>query len=192
MGMKQILVMMVAVVLVGCGEDTRKAVPIPPASKNIIADNIVDKAIRKELGKPISGLTNADLEKVTYLDLSNTKITEEGLKELAKLQNLTKIALRRTKITDEGLKEVAKLQNLIELDLQITKITDAGLKEVAKLQNLKQLSLVETQISDAGLKEVAKLQKLERLNLYPNAWAKDNAGVAELKRALPNCEIEGP
>ena len=162
--MKQILVMMA--VLVGCVEDTRKAVPIPPASKNIIADNIVDKAIRKELGKPISGLTNADLAKVTYLDLSNTKITEEGLKELAKLQNLTKIALRRTKITDEGLKEVAKLQNLIELDLQMTKITDAGLKEVAKLQKLKFIILSGTEITKSS--------------------------AAELKKALPNCRIDGP
>ena len=93
--MKQILVMIITVVavlvLVGCSEDTRKSTPAPSASKNIIADNIVDKAIRKELGKPISALTEADLEKVTYLDLSNTKITEEGLKELAKLQNLSLI-----------------------------------------------------------------------------------------------------
>ena len=85
--MKQILVMIITVVavlvLVGCSEDTRKSAPAPSESKNIIADNIVDKAIRKELGKPISVLTNADLEKVTFLNLHRTQITDEGLKEVA-------------------------------------------------------------------------------------------------------------
>ena len=56
MGMKQILVMMAAVVLVGCGEDTRKAAPKKaPSAEEIavsIADPIVEKAIRKSLKKP--------------------------------------------------------------------------------------------------------------------------------------------
>ena len=47
-----------------------------------------------------------------------------------------------------------------------TLITDVGLKEVTKLQNLRSLSLRDTQITDAG--------------------------VAELKKALPKCEISGP
>ena len=158
MGMKQILVMMAAVVLVGCGEDTRKATPdsAPPASKNIITDNIVDKAVRKELGKPISGLTNADLAKVTCLDLSYTKITDAGLKEVVKLQQLEWLSLWKTQITDAGLKDVAKLQELEILFLTDTQITDAGLKDVAKLQKLEWLELPTTQITDAGLKEVAK------------------------------------
>ena len=107
--MKQILVMMVAV-LVGCSNDARKATPdsAPPASKNIIADNIVDKAIRKELGKPISALTEADLEKVTSLDLEYTQITDAGLKEVAKLQQLTLLDLGFTKITKEGVTELKK------------------------------------------------------------------------------------
>jgi len=37
---------------------------------------------------------------------------------------------------------------------------------------------------------VAKLQKLERLYLQDTQVTK--AGVAELKKALPNCEIVGP
>ena len=71
MGMKQILVMMAAVVL-GCGEDTRKAAPKKaPSAEEIavsIADPIVEKAIRKSLKKPEGELTEADLEKVTTLD----------------------------------------------------------------------------------------------------------------------------
>jgi len=37
---------------------------------------------------------------------------------------------------------------------------------------------------------VAKLQKLESLNLWSTKITK--AGVAEFKKALPNCRIYGP
>ena len=46
----------------------------------------------------------------------------------------------RTHITDEGLKEVAKLQNLKLLFLSRTHITDAGLKELAKFGSILYLS----------------------------------------------------
>ena len=190
MGMKQILVVMAAVVLVGCSLATRKAAPVPPASKNIIADNIVDKAIRKELGKPISELTNADLEKVTFLNLHRTHITDVSLKDVAKVQGLKELWLAFTQITDAGLKHVAKLQKLEVLYLGHTQITDDGLKKLVKFQKLEKLSLINTQITDAGLKEVAKLKNLEKLHLKNTRVTK--SGVAELKKALPNCYIEGP
>jgi internalin A len=184
--MKQILVMMAAVVLVaGCG--TTKVDPNAPAN---ITDPIVEERVRRVLKKPTGKLTNADLAKVTRLTyLYRTRITDEGLKEVAKLQNLTELDLWDTKITDAGLKDVAKLQKLAYLNLGYTQITAEGLKEVAKLQELTRLELAGTQITDAGLNEIAKLQKLKRLELYDTKITK--TGVAELKKALPNCRISG-
>ena len=182
MGMKQTLVMMVAVMLVGC--ETTKVDPKAPAN---IADPIFEERVRKSLKKPEGDLTEADLEKVTLLFLTGPKITDAGLRELAKLQNLTHLNLESTKITDAGLKEVAKLQNLTWLGLDATKVTDAGLKELAKLQKLRWLGLRHTQITDQGLKEVAKLQNLIFLSLNGTKVTKE--GAAELKKALPNCKI---
>jgi len=172
--MKQVLLMIAVVVLVGCGkkDDGNTGVvnpnkPSPKAtSEKLITDPIVEKAIRSEfcLNKPTGELTKADLDKVTVLGLDNTKITDAGLKDIAKLQNLTNLSLYATQITDAGLKGVAKLQKLILLNLDDTKITDAGLKEVAKLQKLGWLSLCNTEITDAG--------------------------VAELRKALPKCELD--
>ncbi len=165
MGMKQILVMMAAVVLVGCSNDTRKAAP-DPADEKLITDPIVEKAVRKKLEKPTGELNGADFEKVTDLKLDRTQITDSGLKELTNMRNLTEIGLQDTKITDSGLKELTKLQKLTTLGLSDTKITDEGLKEVAKLQELALLTLRGPQVTKAG--------------------------VAELKKALPNCRIYGP
>ena len=146
MGMKQILVMMAAVVLVGCSKDTpetsqaaeaepqiaSKPTPVSPADEKLIADPIVEKAVRKSLKKPEGELTEADLAKVTYLDLTDTKITAAGLKEVAKLQKLEELYLNDTNITDVGLKEVAKLQQLAIIDLDFTKVTKTGVAELRK------------------------------------------------------------
>ena len=99
MGMKQILVMMAVVVLVG-----QSVV----ADDKLIADPIVEKAIRGELKKPEGELTEADLAKVTRLDFNDTQITDVGLKEAAKLQELTSLVLNDTHITDAGVAELKK------------------------------------------------------------------------------------
>ena len=94
-------------------------------------DPIIEEAIRKELKKPEGKLTKTYLEKVTRLILNGTK-----------------------KVTDAGLKGVAKLKQLKGLYLEGTEITDAGLKEVAKLKQLKVLGLLNTRITDVGLNEL--------------------------------------
>ena len=138
------------------------------------ADPVVEKEIRdylkdysKRHGVPRSErLLERDLQNVKMLNLSGTQITDEGLKEVAKLQNLGSLYLRDTQITGASLKELTKLQKFYSLGLTATQITDAGLVEVAKLQNLISLYLVKsTQFTDAGLVEVAKLQKLTSLGL---------------------------
>ena len=65
--------------------------------------------------------------------MNNSKVTDAGLKEVAKLKKLERLYLRDTQITDAGLKEVAKLNQLSYLDLQAClKITDAGLAKLQK------------------------------------------------------------
>ena len=212
--------------------------PVPPEDEKLIADPIIEKAIRNRLKKPDGQLTEEDFLKVTFLhlgftditdaslkettklknleelSLGSTKITDAGLKEVAKLQKLETLLLTHTKITDVGLKNVAILKNLTWLDLSSTQITDTGLKEVAKLKTLESVHLKGTRITDEGLKEVAKLEKLEWLVLHSTNITNESlmeaaklknlkvlnlyrtkvteAGVAEFKKALPNCEIIGP
>ena len=76
--------------------------------KPLIADPIVEEAIRKELKKPEGKLTEADYEKLTKLRLQNTQITDAGLKDIAKLQQLRRLRLSNTKVTDAGVAELQK------------------------------------------------------------------------------------
>ena len=184
MGMKQVLVMMVVLSLSGMADEV-------VFKDRAISDELAEM-MKKPWGKvfPLPKFTKAELSKVTYLNLSFSKVTDEGLKDVAKLEKLKLLYLIDTKITDTGLKEVAKLKNLSYLLLKDTKITDAGLKEVVKMKKIEKLYLEKTQITDGGLKELSKMQQLRVLRLHGTKVTDE--GLAELQKALPNCEIYGP
>ena len=131
-------------------------------------DSIIEEAIRNELKKPEGKLTKVYLEKVTRLILNGTKkVTDAGLKEVAKLKRLKGLYLEGTEITDAALKEVAKLKQLNFLALNLTLITDAGLKEVAKLKQLRFVNLKDTKVTKAGVDQLIKV--LPKCNITHNA-----------------------
>ena len=88
--------------------------PKEAPSKSVeIANPIVEKAIRKQIKKPTGELTEADLEKVTRLDIRDNGLTD--VKGLEKLTQLTSLDLRDNKLTD--VKVLEKLTQLTYLDL---------------------------------------------------------------------------
>ena len=80
--MKQILVMMAAVVVLG-----QSVV----GDEKLITDPLVEKVVRSRINKFKGELTKADLEKVTRLDLFDIQLTD--LKGLEKLTRLTELDL---------------------------------------------------------------------------------------------------
>ncbi len=110
-----------------------------------------------------------------------------------KLNQLKKLHLQDTKITDTGLMEVAKLKQLTSLNLYCSginpsQITDAGLMEVGTLTNLTMLNLDGQKIiTDKGLMELAKLTKLRALHLRRTRVS--FTAVGKLREALVNCRI---
>jgi hypothetical protein len=113
------LIILIAGLGAGCGKQenaeagkpkSAEPKPNPPAvgPQELIASPIVENSIRQQLKKPKGELTQADLEKVTELDLFDTKITDAGLKEVAKLQQLTSLDLEETQVTYAGLEKMQK------------------------------------------------------------------------------------
>ena len=146
-----------------------------------IADPILEKAIRKELGKQEGELTQADLEKVTILDLRSNQLTE--MKGLEKLSQLKELALGDNQLTN--VKGLEKLSHLTSLDLggnQLTKVP----KELEKLTKLKELWLHENMLTN--LKGLENLTQLKELYLEDNPDL-TKAQIAELQKALPKCTI---
>ena len=99
------------------------------------------------------------------------------------------VQFRGPRVTDAGLAHLKGLPQLQTLDLGLhAQVTDAGLKHLKGLTQLQTLKLdFCPQVTDAGLEHLKGLIQLKRLNLMGTKVT--DAGVSELKKALPNVEI---
>jgi len=162
------------------------------------ADDAEDKAVAyvKKLGGTVARDEKAPGKPVINVNLFSTKVTDEGLKELAPLKHLTLLAIRDAKVTDAGLKELATFKNLATLYLNDTYVTDAGLKELTALRNLTTLFLGDTPVADVGLKELAVLNNLTKLSLtrvlqIPAPRGVTEPGAAEASRVVSRLAFVG-
>ncbi len=132
------------------------------------------------------GLTHVEgLSSLEILHLNGTDVFDEGLARLRGLIRLTTLGLRGTKVTDAGLAHLKGLSRLESLDLDGTKITDDGLARLAGLTKLTTLSLSETLVSDVGLAYLEGLSSLAWLSL--DGTQITDSGLASIKR-LTNLE----
>tara|TARA_R110000868_G_C10973102_1_gene771222 strand:- start:32958 stop:33839 length:882 start_codon:yes stop_codon:yes gene_type:complete len=98
------------------------------------------------------------IKNLTYLselDLSGSRITDQGIKDLKGLVNLQKLKLEHTQITDAGVAQLAQLHlnRLYSLDLDHSKTTVACLESLKDMQRLRSLSLQHLELSTADLEK---------------------------------------
>lgn len=89
-----------------------------------------------------------------------SSITDEGIKNIAKMTQLQKLELDGANITDAGLKHLSGMKNLTNLTLNGTKVTDDGMEELKSLPKLQFLNLYDTKVTDTGI-SLLKHWKLE-------------------------------
>ncbi|MEX2359293.1 MAG: hypothetical protein WEE51_13275, partial [Pirellulaceae bacterium] len=127
------------------------------------------------------------LKKLRWLDLTGTRVTDQGISELAELGNLNDLSLAATVMTDESLATIGKLTRLEELDLSGTRVTDEGLRHLRGLTELKILRLAATRIGDAGLAHLAECRKLQMVDVRQSQVTPQ--AVERLRQAVPGVEI---
>jgi len=130
----------------------------------------------------LKGLANLE-----ELWLYYTDITDAGLVHLKDLTNLTCLRLSGTDIGNEGLRHLKGLTSLTCPELGNTDITDKGLAHLKDMEDLKELELSYTKVSDVGLVHLHGLTRLRTLEVNDTCVTDD--GLKELRKALPNCEI---
>jgi|TARA_B110000438_G_scaffold289620_1_gene324389 Leucine-rich repeat (LRR) protein len=111
--MKQILLILAVVALVGCGgrkekeEKAAKAKAVSEAKEE--SAKVIEATIRRLAKKPTGELTKADLEKVTTLSLYDNQLTD--VKGLEKLTQLTILMLDDNPDLTEA--QIAELQKAL-------------------------------------------------------------------------------
>ena len=139
--------------------------------------------------KEVTGDGLKFLINLTALRLSNTKLSDNGLKEMKNLRKLKGLDLSHSALSNAGLSGLKDLTNLVQLDMSYTNVTDTDLKELRNLSNLNSLKINDTKVTDAGLKELKILKNLKKLDVSDTKVT--FAGKKELQEALPNCDIYG-
>lgn len=149
---------------------------------------------------------------VTDLDLRGNGISDDDLATLESLRNLQLLVIDQCPITDDGVKEVAKVETLRHLclfecdditDTSFTylgrmrslemldiaafsaKITGRNIQSLSALPNLGTLNLVDClEISDDAVQPLASLNHLDTLDIRGTSISE--VGANRLRRALPN------
>ncbi len=129
--------------------------------------HVINLLIRERKG----GITDRTLEYVgtmtnlKSLELGSPRLTDAGVRHLAKLRHLTTLALSGGSITDNALTTIGTLSQLQSLDLRQTAVRGAGLRHLRELPQLKSLRLTYTKISATAAQEIGQLSQLESLSL---------------------------
>ena len=99
-------------------------------------------------GQPIGdeGLANLvdSVNSIEFLDLTFTRVTDDGMQHLLELKNLTELTLKQTDITEKGLEVLLRHPNLetIEIELREGYITEAGVRELNQRLILCQIEIL--------------------------------------------------
>ncbi len=124
------------------------------------------------------------------LDLTNSSITDEGLKDLVEFiqknfSNINQLNLAQNKISGQGAAHLAVLVRLKSLNLYWNGIGPEGARHLAGLTQLETLNLMRSKIDAAAAAHLRGLIHLKILNLYGNnigaAGAVYLEGLTQLK-----------
>jgi internalin A len=141
----------------------------------------------------------ANFQQLKFLKVTNTKIGDAGVREIAKLKNLENLQAsgllmngpKMDEPTESSLMQLGQLQNLKTLDLSTTNVGDNCVKAFANLGQLRTLTLNATRITDAGALNFAKLQQLEVQQLEDLVLGRTVSfkTVNELRKMMPKTRI---
>jgi ankyrin repeat protein len=121
----------------------------------------------------------ADLEHVTALYLGGSRtVTDEGLRQLARMPQLQTLDLSGCQVTDRGLDVLRHLPHLRQFQLTWRRdVTDAGVAHLGGCDELESVDLMGTDTGDGAIRALAGKARLRRLR---SGRRVTNAGVALL------------
>ena len=90
-------------------------------------------------------------------------------------------------LSDDQLKQLARLTRLRTLWLVDSKVTGRGLAVLAEFPALRELHVRRDQLTDDGLRHLKQLSRLEKLTLWGLRF--DDPRANELQLALPKCKV---
>ena len=109
--------------------------------------NVINAA--KEFGDDQIKLLEPIADRIAWLDLGRSQVTDDALKTVGKMKALERLHLENTKTTEAGIAHLGGLQQLEYLNLYGTGVGNGVFETFEKLSNLKKIYVWQTKV-DAG------------------------------------------
>ncbi len=135
----------------------------------------------------------ARLPHLERLDLSHTRITDEGLLLLKPAPTIKDLNLYYAElITDQGISAIKDWKHLKRLNVRGTRVSDGTLEIISRLTDLEALDIANTPITDNGLDFLITLTSVKEPSLGARRLSD---GLLEVLRLLPTLtylDLSGP
>ncbi|MDR2440306.1 MAG: hypothetical protein LBE12_13180 [Planctomycetaceae bacterium] len=104
---------------------------------------------------------------LSSLDISsNTLLTDNSLKEIAKLKELTELVVNYCNFSEFGMMDISELPKLTTLDIRANmQVGNSGLNYLTSLPLLKSLKHLSPAVDDTGLEALTAVKGLETLEI---------------------------
>ena len=139
----------------------------------------------------LTALKGMAFDRLTYLDLAYTKVTDAGMELFKDCTGLTHLNLDDTKVSDAGMESFKNCKALAFLFIGDTQVGDSGLAHFENCTGLTSMNLANTKATDAGMKHLRNCKNLETINLTDTKIG--DAGIEQLKdcKSLGNINMAG-
>ncbi len=131
-------------------------------------------------------------QELTYLMfLGNSKLTDKGISELAKLKKLEDLTIRgNSSISNTGLASFMNFKNLKNLHLgSMGEITNEGISQLKDMKSLLSLSIyLSPKVTNEGILYLKDMENLSTLRIYQCPKVTLDV-VEELKKSKPNMYV---
>lgn len=108
----------------------------------------------------------ADLTTLIDCWLSELPIGDDALPYFSRLRDLTVLDLSDTNITDTGIRELVALPSLKLLYIDGTAVTDACLNDLACIPSLELVSVHRTRVTEDGIRRLHEMVAPRKLSIY--------------------------
>jgi Leucine-rich repeat (LRR) protein len=130
------------------------------------AGNVVAVNLRGTWVDDVEMVDLAKLPKLQKLDLSHTRISDEGMLNLKPATQIQDLNLYYSEwITDQGISAIKNWKNLKHLDVRGTRISNGTLEIVSHMPQLESLDISNTQVTEDGMDALIALTSLKQLSI---------------------------
>lgn len=115
----------------------------------------------KEFGDEQLALLEPVADRVVWLDLARSQVTDSGLDTVGKMRALERLHLENTKITDSGIAKLAALKELEYINLYGTEVGNPIFETFKELPRLKKVYVWQTKVDPAEARSFERSVNLE-------------------------------